>query len=65
MILIQVIDHMIFVCFEIKINSIFMITPGYVQGMTDLAAPLLYIFEGNPVKAFWCFTGVLNLTVSF
>lgn len=30
--------------------------------MTDLAAPLLYVFEGDPIKAFWCFVGVLNLT---
>ena len=30
--------------------------------MTDLAAPLLYVFEGDPVKSFWCFVGLLNLT---
>lgn len=30
--------------------------------MTDLAAPLLWVFEGDPVKSFWCFVGLLNLT---
>lgn len=30
--------------------------------MTDLAAPLLYVFEGDPVKSFWCFVGLLKLT---
>ena len=30
--------------------------------MTDLAAPLLFVFEGDPVKSFWCFVGLLNLT---
>lgn len=33
--------------------------------MTDLAAPLLYVFEGDLVKSFWCFVQVLNFTVSF
>jgi len=35
---------------------------GYVQGISDLASPILYIYKDDPMKAFWCLTGVLNLT---
>lgn len=34
---------------------------GYVQGMTDLAAPLLYVWDGDIPKAFWCFVQVMKL----
>lgn len=34
---------------------------GYVQGMSDLAAPILYVFNGNLTKAFWVFAGVMKL----
>lgn len=34
---------------------------GYVQGMSDLAGPILYMFEGDLVKAFWVFVEVMKL----
>ncbi|KAI1285327.1 TBC1 domain family member 15 [Halotydeus destructor] len=34
---------------------------GYVQGMTDLAAPLLYVWNGDVKRAFWCFVKVMEL----
>ncbi|KAG8232348.1 hypothetical protein J437_LFUL008816 [Ladona fulva] len=32
---------------------------GYVQGMSDLLSPILYLME-NEVDAFWCFVGFMN-----
>jgi len=37
---------------------------GYVQGMSDLASPLLYVAEGDVGKAFWFFANVMDFTVS-
>ncbi|XP_054164526.1 TBC1 domain family member 17-like [Oppia nitens] len=34
---------------------------GYVQGMSDLASPLLYVMDGDVMKAFWCFVRVMKL----
>lgn len=34
---------------------------GYVQGMSDLAGPILYMYDGNPLKAFWVFVEVMKL----
>lgn len=36
---------------------------GYVQGMSDLLAPVLYIMD-NEVDAFWCFVGMMKKVVS-
>ena len=36
---------------------------GYVQGMSDLCAPILDILE-DEVEAFWCFAGFLDIVVS-
>lgn len=34
---------------------------GYVQGMSDLAGPILYMYKGDVVKAFWIFVEVMKL----
>ncbi|CAG0901162.1 unnamed protein product, partial [Darwinula stevensoni] len=33
---------------------------GYVQGMSDLLSPILFIME-NEVDAFWCFVGFMDI----
>jgi len=33
---------------------------GYVQGMSDLLAPILFVMDGNEVDAFWCFVGFMD-----
>ncbi|KAG8433927.1 hypothetical protein GDO86_012337 [Hymenochirus boettgeri] len=33
---------------------------GYVQGMSDLLSPILFVTQ-NEVEAFWCFTGFMAL----
>lgn len=34
---------------------------GYVQGMSDLAGPILYMYNGDLVKSFWIFVEVMKL----
>lgn len=34
---------------------------GYVQGMSDLACPILYLFQGDLLKSFWVFVEVMKL----
>lgn len=34
---------------------------GYVQGMSDLAGPILYLYQGDLVKSFWVFVEVMKL----
>ena len=36
----------------------------WLKGMTDLAAPLLYVYDGDESKAFWIFVKVMELFVS-
>ena len=35
---------------------------GYVQGMSDLLSPILYIMT-DEVDAFWCFVGFMDKVV--
>lgn len=37
---------------------------GYVQGMSDLCAPLYIVMAGNEEMTFWCFVEVMNRMVS-
>lgn len=34
---------------------------GYVQGMSDLAGPILFMYNGDLVKSFWIFVEVMKL----
>lgn len=34
---------------------------GYVQGMSDLAGPILYVYNGDTVKSFWVFVEVMKM----
>lgn len=34
---------------------------GYVQGMSDLAGPILFMYNGDLVKSFWVFVEVMKL----
>lgn len=36
---------------------------GYVQGMSDLLSPILYVMQ-NEVDAFWCFVGFMDRVAS-
>lgn len=36
---------------------------GYVQGMSDLLSPILYLLR-DEVDSFWCFVGFMNKVVS-
>ena len=37
---------------------------GYVQGMSDLCSPLYVMCQGDQVRTFWCFVGLMNRTKS-
>ena len=37
---------------------------GYVQGMSDLLSPILYVMS-DEVDAFWCFVGFMDKVVTF
>lgn len=41
----------------------FFIGAGYVQGMSDLLSPILFVTQ-NEVESFWCLTGFMELVVS-
>lgn len=40
-----------------------LLSSGYVQGMSDLLSPILFITQ-NEVESFWCLTGFMELVVS-
>lgn len=38
---------------------------GYVQGMSDLCAPIYVVMGGEPEMTFWCFVEVMDRMVSW
>ena len=38
---------------------------GYVQGMSDLCAPIYVVMGGNEEMTFWCFVEVMNRMVNW
>ena len=36
---------------------------GYVQGMSDLLAPILSVIQDNEAEAFWCFVNLMKKCV--
>ena len=55
---------MIMVFCYILYNSMCLYCPiGYVQGMSDMLAPILYVVDSE-VDAFWCFSGLMDRMVS-
>jgi hypothetical protein len=38
---------------------------GYVQGMSDLCAPIYVIMKGEEVMTFWCFVALMERMVCF
>ena len=41
---------------------IFVHTKGYVQGMSDLLSPILFVMD-DEADAFWCFVGFMEMVV--
>ena len=37
---------------------------GYVQGMSDLLSPILFVMD-DEADAFWCFVGLMEIVVSW
>ena len=36
---------------------------GYVQGMSDLCAPVYVVMDGDEEMTFWCFVGIMERMV--
>ena len=47
---------------HVIINFFLFIIIGYVQGMSDLLSPILYLMD-DEVEAFWCFVGFMEKMV--
>jgi hypothetical protein len=45
--------------------SFFNYDVGYVQGMNDLLAPILFVFQGDEAEAFWCFVALMRQRAKF
>ncbi|KTG01105.1 hypothetical protein cypCar_00024679 [Cyprinus carpio] len=48
--------------FQCSVACIYLVScscPGYVQGMSDLLSPILFVME-NEVDAFWCFVSFMD-----
>ena len=51
------------VCVRACVRVLLCLCPlGYVQGMSDMLAPILYVVD-NEVDAFWCFAGLMERMV--
>lgn len=40
-------------------------TTGYVQGMSDLCAPIYVVMQANEELTFWCFVEFMDRMVSY
>jgi len=49
-------------CTRRRVAELWCLSPGYVQGMSDLLSPLLYVMESE-VEGFWCFVSFMDQMV--
>lgn len=47
-----------------RLTESFLHLKGYVQGMSDLCAPIYVVMGGDENMTFWCFVEVMNRMVS-
>jgi hypothetical protein len=47
-----------------RLTESFLHLKGYVQGMSDLCAPIYVVMSGDENMTFWCFVEVMNRMVS-
>jgi len=51
--------------YDSRVPRMLIAKEGYVQGMSDLCAPLYVVMGSDEELTFWCFVEVMNRTVCF